>query len=103
MIRRPPRSTLFPYTTLFRSERYAAYVASGDDVDPNVLPALITILAHAGNAPRYDEFLRRFRAAATPQEDQRYPSALAGLPHPPPLGQPPPLTPHGEIPPTAAP
>src|SRR5256885_11834956 len=23
MIRRPPRSTLFPYTTLFRSERYA--------------------------------------------------------------------------------
>src|SRR5437899_5019768 len=25
-------------------ERYAAYVASGDGVDPNVLPALITIL-----------------------------------------------------------
>src|SRR5260221_9459335 len=24
MIRRPPRSTLFPYTTLFRSDRYAA-------------------------------------------------------------------------------
>src|SRR2546430_12709781 len=24
MIRRPPRSTLFPYTTLFRSERSAA-------------------------------------------------------------------------------
>src|SRR5688572_31660404 len=24
MIRRPPRSTLFPYTTLFRSEKYAA-------------------------------------------------------------------------------
>src|SRR2546430_7478806 len=24
MIRRPPRSTLFPYTTLFRSEVYAA-------------------------------------------------------------------------------
>src|SRR3712207_8337511 len=23
MIRRPPRSTLFPYTTLFRSERFA--------------------------------------------------------------------------------
>ena len=29
MIRRPPRSTLFPYTTLFRS----AYVASGDPMD----------------------------------------------------------------------
>src|SRR3712207_6899599 len=24
MIRRPPRSTLFPYTTLFRSERFIA-------------------------------------------------------------------------------
>src|ERR1043165_10060386 len=27
MIRRPPRSTLFPYTTLFRSERCAAVAA----------------------------------------------------------------------------
>src|SRR5690348_17769682 len=26
MIRRPPRSTLFPYTTLFRSEAYEAQV-----------------------------------------------------------------------------
>src|SRR5688572_31255512 len=27
MIRRPPRSTLFPYTTLFRSIRHGAHVA----------------------------------------------------------------------------
>src|SRR2546427_9018080 len=27
MIRRPPRSTLFPYTTLFRSQRNATHVA----------------------------------------------------------------------------
>src|SRR3712207_7700649 len=26
MIRRPPRSTLFPYTTLFRSARWTSYV-----------------------------------------------------------------------------
>src|SRR3712207_7016839 len=26
MLRRPPRSTLFPYTTLFRSDRYAGRV-----------------------------------------------------------------------------
>src|SRR5256885_7870479 len=35
MIRRPPRSTLFPYTTLFRSltnNRYRAGVASSADV-----------------------------------------------------------------------
>src|SRR5205807_5987508 len=30
MIRRPPRSTLFPYTTLFRSERAAASVFCRD-------------------------------------------------------------------------
>src|SRR3712207_9594056 len=28
MIRRPPRSTLFPYTTLFRSDRFAAALAA---------------------------------------------------------------------------
>src|SRR5258708_8331502 len=27
MIRRPPRSTLFPYTTLFRSKRWPGYKA----------------------------------------------------------------------------
>src|SRR5256885_16877711 len=36
MIRRPPRSTLFPYTTLFRSEDF--YYAGG-------LPALLRVLA----------------------------------------------------------
>src|ERR1035438_1575164 len=34
MIRRPPRSTLFPYTTLFRSEKFAR--------DSGTLGALIT-------------------------------------------------------------
>src|SRR2546426_8871324 len=28
MIRRPPRSTLFPYTTLFRSYKHYAYIVS---------------------------------------------------------------------------
>src|SRR2546429_975652 len=31
MIRRPPRSTLFPYTTLFRSRHAAARAASSED------------------------------------------------------------------------
>src|SRR2546430_5015491 len=35
MIRRPPRSTLFPYTTLFRS--LAARFAAGSVVDPHGL------------------------------------------------------------------
>src|SRR2546422_6966767 len=34
MIRRPPRSTLFPYTTLFRSQRAAAGLFRIDDVGP---------------------------------------------------------------------
>src|SRR2546422_3391913 len=29
MIRRPPRSTLFPYTTLFRSRSYSSPIAMG--------------------------------------------------------------------------
>src|SRR3712207_9319413 len=37
MIRRPPRSTLFPYTTLFRSSGYT--IRAGDD-EPIVNPAL---------------------------------------------------------------
>src|SRR3712207_8627730 len=32
MIRRPPRSTLFPYTTLFRSKRYYVGSMERDDL-----------------------------------------------------------------------
>src|SRR3712207_8397248 len=39
MIRRPPRSTLFPYTTLFRSERVRAGEALGADVQRAVARA----------------------------------------------------------------
>src|SRR5437868_8006614 len=31
MLRRPPRSTLFPYTTLFRSHRRLGYARIGDN------------------------------------------------------------------------
>src|SRR2546422_8829125 len=34
MIRRPPRSTLFPYTTLFRSHRQAAHAGPRVGRDP---------------------------------------------------------------------
>src|SRR3712207_8716842 len=54
MIRRPPRSTLFPYTTLFRSreraerERWAALEAPADEQD-TLTDVLATVaLATAG-------------------------------------------------------
>src|SRR2546430_10097280 len=33
MIRRPPRSTLFPYTTLFRSQDYCEHQRIGGDIE----------------------------------------------------------------------
>src|SRR2546430_12250446 len=59
MIRRPPRSTLFPYTTLFRSSRI--YVWNGvwnvDRVQHVIEPRVGFLRAFATNAsgfPRWD-------------------------------------------------
>src|SRR3712207_7994524 len=52
MIRRPPRSTLFPYTTLFRSS--ASYVISDEAFWPQrILPTLKlrAALGESGKAP----------------------------------------------------
>src|SRR3712207_7786075 len=51
MIRRPPRSTLFPYTTLFRS-RQALAVGDRDEVLARLARALAAAVGH-------DERLRR--------------------------------------------
>ena len=52
--------------------RYREYTRDHTSVDPNVLPALVTILSHTGDEERYEEFFMRFRGAATPQEERRY-------------------------------
>src|SRR2546429_6720840 len=54
MIRRPPRSTLFPYTTLFRSQR---------SVPPRLCVSLGGCSA-AGAAGGFSGACRAFRAAA---------------------------------------
>src|SRR5258705_7777397 len=48
MIRRPPRSTLFPYTTLFRSPRESRIRNPG--VIPSVLPP-VTVHGSSGDGP----------------------------------------------------
>ena len=55
------------------------YTGGAGDIDPNVLPAIIGVLAHAGDAARFEEFSEKFRSAATPQEEQRYLYALAAF------------------------
>jgi puromycin-sensitive aminopeptidase len=61
---------------------YARYREDESAVDANVLPALIAIVAAAGGESEYEEFLQRFKAARTPQEEQRYLYALAGFRQP---------------------
>src|SRR5258707_5159976 len=48
MIRRPPRSTLFPYTTLFRSLLEEIAVLSGRGVVPEGTLALADLVDHDG-------------------------------------------------------
>ncbi len=71
-----------PATQTRAAELYADWLRDPIAVDANVLPALIAILAHAGDASRYTEFLQRFRTAGTPQEEQRYLYALVGFRQP---------------------
>src|SRR3712207_7741857 len=50
MIRRPPRSTLFPYTTLFRSReacRAQAVARAGDDRAGDVRAVAVVVVAAA--------------------------------------------------------
>jgi puromycin-sensitive aminopeptidase len=58
--------------------RHAAERGMGA-LDPNVITAVISIVAHAGGQTEYDEFLSRLKAADTPQTEQRYLRALAGF------------------------
>src|SRR2546430_5822593 len=55
MIRRPPRSTLFPYTTLFRSRLFRRAArgrhearSAGAQPDPPVDPTVVEALAEIG-------------------------------------------------------
>src|SRR3712207_9595028 len=50
MIRRPPRSTLFPYTTLFRSDRVLADPPDRNSAEHGPVPALLPAARAADEA-----------------------------------------------------
>ena len=58
---------------------YAEQTQAPAAADPDLTAAAVAILAHAGDRSRYDEFLGRFRAATTPQDEQRYLHALTAF------------------------
>src|SRR5260370_40426507 len=55
MIRRPPRSTLFPYTTLFRSDQLMANTLS---TPPEIEPGKDGPTLHPAEAPHLNEETR---------------------------------------------
>src|SRR2546428_5574094 len=65
MIRRPPRSTLFPYTTLFRSLREQASLGQDADEDQ-------------GHPGAQESSRRRRRRLATRERQSRHPSESSG-------------------------
>src|SRR2546430_10241492 len=66
MIRRPPRSTLFPYTTLFRSKSIAAGVTV---LDPQVSrPGTLKGERGGGLTPRELEILKHIVAGKSNKE-----------------------------------
>src|SRR2546427_10887520 len=80
MIRRPPRSTLFPYTTLFRSARSIIGASAASSAGREPLGH-----QHAGGARRVavepgGEFVALFQVETRrlkAQREQRYPRAAA--------------------------
>ncbi len=61
------------------AELYTASKTNPTAIHPDLVPAIVSILAHTGDHTRYEEFTERFRTAVTPQEERRYLFSLAGF------------------------
>jgi puromycin-sensitive aminopeptidase len=61
------------------AELYNASKTNPAAIHPDLVPAIVSILAHTGDHARYDEFTERFRTARTPQEERRYLFSLAAF------------------------
>ena len=60
-------------------ELYDAWQKDPTKANRDLQPAFVSILAHAGDAARYQEFKQHFKSARTPQEEQRYLFSLANF------------------------
>src|SRR3712207_7745723 len=76
MIRRPPRSTLFPYTTLFRSERTAQVERGVDPVDARPLgagvPCPVTGLGRQRDGPAEVERVQDRKSTRLNSQSRQY-------------------------------
>jgi puromycin-sensitive aminopeptidase len=61
---------------------FAAYENHADSVDRNLIPALVSIVAHSGGDDDYEKFYTKFKNAQTPQEETRYLFSLANFREP---------------------
>ena len=59
--------------------RYRQYKANPAAVDRNVVPALVSIVAHTGGRAEFEELRTHYQTAKTPQEESRYLFALAAF------------------------
>jgi puromycin-sensitive aminopeptidase len=78
-------------------ELYAKWSGDLARADRDLMPQLISILAYSGDHARYQEFKRNFKAARTPQEEQRYLFSLANFRDPALLKQTMEMTLNGEV------
>lgn len=63
-------------------ELYTKYQVDPSCIEANMVPAIIRIVACCGDEKLYDEFFKEFKAAQTPQSENRYLTALAAFSDP---------------------
>jgi puromycin-sensitive aminopeptidase len=61
---------------------YSQYEKDPTSVERNLVPALVSIVAHTGSGADYEKFYSRFKNAQTPQEETRYLFALGAFQRP---------------------
>src|SRR2546422_7065138 len=92
MIRRPPRSTLFPYTTLFRSPALPEVldgfdgIAAGEDVVNGAGAGSCAVVGHHRGRPLGDGWITSGRGPGPPPRCARLPPCaptLSSSPRPP--------------------